>query len=846
MSLLDKQLGLFGDAAGSPLPNSETLDGQGSLDVEPFDATFRDARRAPLHSWFPYLEGYSPRFVDRVWKTFLPDARTIFEPFAGSGTTPIVIASEGADCLYTEANPVMAYVTRAKLNVLCCSTQSRKRLAAELRRIADDLVPSLRAVAPDQGLVEAYGATFRKSSYFHEDTFDDVLRMRALQDSLAGGSSLVEDCFGVAAVSSLLPVSLLKRAGDVRYMRPGELKKGLPTVTDILRQRFRQMAAEIDILHSIRGNAEFAGEDARMLVLPDGSGFDGVITSPPYLNGTNYIRNARLELWYLRYVTEQAGLRRLRNGVVTSGINDVTARTSKTTVSSGVERVVRKLELEAYDARIAQMACGYFYDMSRAFAAMRDHLGAGGRMCVDIGDSMYAGVHVPTDDLLVEVACELGFELVDRVDLRKRHSNNGHPLRQQLVVLSAPRVRASSAGTDNDAGDGCLTPGGAGPDAISNAGSVWSSSWVEFKNQLPHQSPPYSKRNWGHAYHSLCSYQGKLKPAIAHALVETFSVPGDVVVDPFSGAGTIPFEACRTGRVGVGLDISPLGYVLSAAKVSRVDDGQLESLLADLHRLLDSGEPSCAELESAAAVAFNGAIPEYYDEATLREVLLARRFFLERWGTGPAWALACACTLHILHGNRPYALSRRSHPVTPFKPTGEFEYRPLLPRLRAKLGRARATPFDDDFADGQAFEVDCTDTWPSSIPTADAVITSPPFFDSTRFYMANWIRTWFAGWERDDFNARSETFLETRQKNSLDVYNKFFAAVRERVRESGVVVLHVGQSRKCDMAAELSIRAAEWFAVEDVFTESVGHCESHGVTDKGTVSGHSYMVLVPK
>jgi hypothetical protein len=50
-----------------------------------------------------------------------------------------------------------------------------------------------------------------------------------------------------------------------------------------------------------------------------------------------------------------------------------------------------------------------------------------------------------------------------------------------------------------------------------------------------------------------------------------------------------------------------------------------------------------------------------------------------------------ACLLHILQGNRPYALSRRSHPITPFAPTGPAEYRPLLPRLREKVARSLAT-----------------------------------------------------------------------------------------------------------------------------------------------------------
>jgi hypothetical protein len=188
-------------------------------------------------------------------------------------------------------------------------------------------------------------------------------------------------------------------------------------------------------------------------------------------------------------------------------------------------------------------------------------------------------------------------------------------------------------------------------------------------------------------------------------------------------------------------------------------------------------------------------------------------------------------------------LSRRSHPVTPFKPTGDFEYRKLMPRLRDKLARLEEELTGKSRAWGDSAQGDCTAVWPAAIPKADVIITSPPFFDSTRFYMTNWMRFWFVGWEREDFDTRAAEFLETRQKQNLDVYRAFFESSRERLRNNGLLVLHLGNSVKCDMGAELSKRVAPWYSVADMFTEGVEHCESHGIRDKGTVSGHTYLVL---
>lgn len=109
--------------------------------------------------------------------------------------------------------------------------------------------------------------------------------------------------------------------------------------------------------------------------------------------------------------------------------------------------------------------------------------------------------------------------------------------------------------------------------------------------------------------------------------------------------------------------------------------------------------------------------------------------------------------------------------------------------------------------------------------------------------MTNWMRFWFVGWEREDFDHRAAEFLETRQKQNLDVYRAFFESSRERLCNNGLLVLHLGKSVKCDMGVELSKRVAPWYKVADMFTEGVEHCESHGIRDKGTVSGHTYLVL---
>src|SRR5512143_792286 len=74
-------------------------------------------------------------------------------------------------------------------------------------------------------------------------------------------------------------------------------------------------------------------------------------------------------------------------------------------------------------------------------------------------------------------------------------------------------------------------------------------------------------RLWGHSLHPMCSYLASFPAALAHAFVARYSRPGDVVLDPFSGRGTTPLEACVDGRIGVGNDLNPFAHLLTAAKV---------------------------------------------------------------------------------------------------------------------------------------------------------------------------------------------------------------------------------------------------------------------------------------
>ena len=53
---------------------------------------------------------------------------------------------------------------------------------------------------------------------------------------------------------------------------------------------------------------------------------DFLITSPPYLNGTNYDRNTKLEMGFLEMIKTDMDLRELRTKMVIAGINSTRSK----------------------------------------------------------------------------------------------------------------------------------------------------------------------------------------------------------------------------------------------------------------------------------------------------------------------------------------------------------------------------------------------------------------------------------------------------------------------------------------------------------------------------------------
>jgi DNA modification methylase len=68
--------------------------------------------------------------------------------------------------------------------------------------------------------------------------------------------------------------------------------------------------------------------------------------------------------------------------------------------------------------------------------------------------------------------------------------------------------------------------------------------------------------------HGFHSYPARLHPDTARRLIDGLSRPGERVLDPFCGSGTVLVEARLAGRAAMGIDVNPLAVELSELKAN--------------------------------------------------------------------------------------------------------------------------------------------------------------------------------------------------------------------------------------------------------------------------------------
>ena len=351
-------------------------------------------------------------------------------------------------------------------------------------------------------------------------------------------------------------------------------------------------------------------------------------------------------------------------------------------------------------------------------------------------------------------------------------------------------------------------------------------------------------RLWGHSYHPMCSYLASFPAALAHAFVARYTRPGDVVLDPFSGRGTAPLQACAEGRVGVGNDLNPFAHLLTAAKVEPPAKRELEARLALLRIDWSLEAPGWLELAARVVAGAPGSAPVLVPAAgsgsgprdagepvpaevavafharTLAQVLFVRsRLRLVE----PADRFLAGALVGILHGKRPGYLSELMPNTFSMAPRYARDFarrtsfaapdRDLFVLLAAKLRRLARDGRPG--SPGVALLGDARDAGvraraalrDRALPDrARLVLTSPPYLRVLKYGYYNWLRTWFLGFSAAEIDASLDD--AHRREPYVAFMREVLAGLRPALADDAVVALVLG-----DVEAERGRAAADGLAI---------------------------------
>lgn len=195
----------------------------------------------------------------------------------------------------------------------------------------------------------------------------------------------------------------------------------------------------------------------------------------------------------------------------------------------------------------------------------------------------------------------------------------------------------------------------------------------------------------GYATHGLFPYRGKFHPQLIKGLLNILGIrPGEIVLDPMCGSGTLNVEASIIEIDSIGIEKSPFCVLMSKVKYEalKTDGSQLSSILKNMSR-------------NYKALVGSKKLPEdfSYNNGFNQEKAITLLAFLDAMG----YSKRCSKSIDILF---PSVLKRYRGQINSFIQARD--------KLNLKIGKAR-------------FEIGDAKNLPLEDKSIDAIITSPPY-----------------------------------------------------------------------------------------------------------------------
>lgn len=384
-------------------------------------------RKAPVHRWFVFPHSFTDGLVRGLIEEWgLGPGDRILDPFVGAGTTVLTAKQLGIPAHGVDLSQLAVFVTNVKVAA---------HDASAIRQ-------ALPAVLKDAGEAAVGGETELLHRAF------TPLALQRLCD-LRGRIRRVPD----ARVRDFLLLGLLAILRDFSSLKAdgGWLRAGQPRLrANQIAARFQQQVERMlsDFPDQRGGTADSWGAevgDARTLT--GEARYSAVITSPPYPNRHDYSRIFQVELEFGFH--SAADTYEFRHSSIRSHpeARPPSAQPNGYVPPAQLQKLLDELRASKPDARIPAMLAGYFEDMHAVLHRLAAVLRPGAHLALVVGNVRYLGVGFPVDELLTDIAADLGYQPVEIRAVRYRGNSaqqmgeyGREAAREACVVLRRPPV----------------------------------------------------------------------------------------------------------------------------------------------------------------------------------------------------------------------------------------------------------------------------------------------------------------------------------------------------------------------------------------------------------------------
>jgi len=386
-----------------------------------------------IHRWAPYVQGFSASFVQSVFDQYIYDYKkpTILDPFTGCGTVQVQSKLNGYKSVGTELNPLLRFIAETKLNTWDVSPK-------ELLKVFNKLDLSKPAKAP----------LFLKSEkQFSKEVLRNLEIFKGGIDCISKKTNPnIVDLLNLAFSSILVDVSNLKRSPCLGYSKSKKIDPHAPYV--LMNQKVYQIIEDLKIIQN--EYSDFISTPSQVVLANSmeynhSNEFDLVITSPPYMNGLDYVINYKIEMGWLNFAENQKELKKVKDEMVVcdnvskgliKNFNPVYTNDWIEDIKRSIQKnIQRRGKYRRQD--MPSIVHKYFDDMYKVFKRIVPKIKNNGRFILVVGDSLIADVYVPTDLLIARIGNELGLSIEKIEKARNRRSGQirSYKLRETIITL---------------------------------------------------------------------------------------------------------------------------------------------------------------------------------------------------------------------------------------------------------------------------------------------------------------------------------------------------------------------------------------------------------------------------